>query len=91
MITSFEVGSIFKIIDEASPALRKILAEVRQLNAALDKARKNLAEMGKFAMPAGPANATAANRAIGSASTVAARTALRPQRAVSRIIHRVAG
>jgi hypothetical protein len=26
MITSFEVGSIFKVIDEASPTLRLILA-----------------------------------------------------------------
>jgi hypothetical protein len=47
MITSFEVGSIFRIIDEASPTLRLILRQVRELNAALDKARENLATIGK--------------------------------------------
>jgi hypothetical protein len=39
MITSYTVGSVFKIIDEASPALRLILRQVRELNVALDKAR----------------------------------------------------
>ena len=29
MITSFEVGTVFRVINEASPALRKILAQVR--------------------------------------------------------------
>ena len=38
MITAFEVGSVFRIIDEASPALRLILRQVRELNLALDKA-----------------------------------------------------
>ena len=47
MITSFEVGSIFRIIDEASPALRKILAQVRELNKVIDTARANLAEFAK--------------------------------------------
>jgi hypothetical protein len=92
MITSFEVGSVFRILDEASPALRLILAEVRRLNTALDQARASLAAFGKS--PAGltaavgetsalakawkdvAANATLANRAIGSASRVAARAAL---------------
>lgn len=31
MITSYTVGSVFKIIDEASPALRLILRQVREL------------------------------------------------------------
>jgi hypothetical protein len=93
MISSFTVGSVFKIIDEASPALRVILAEVRKLNVALDQARANLAAMGKFAAPAGltaavtetgelaaawklvAANATAAQRAIGAASSTAVRSA----------------
>jgi hypothetical protein len=33
VITSFTVGSVFKIIDEASPTLRLILKQVRELNA----------------------------------------------------------
>ena len=33
MISSFSVGARFEILDEASPALRKILAEVRDLTA----------------------------------------------------------
>jgi hypothetical protein len=53
MITSFEVGAIFKIVNEASPALTKILRQVRELSAAIDKARENLATVGKFAMPTG--------------------------------------
>jgi hypothetical protein len=94
VITSFTVGSIFKIVDEASPTLRLILREVRALNAQLDQARASLAGLGKSVMPAGlttavgetsalakawkdvAANATLAQRAIGSASTVAARTSL---------------
>jgi hypothetical protein len=53
MIESFTVGAIFKLVDEASPTLRKVLAEVRELNKVLDQARANLASMGTFAMPAG--------------------------------------
>jgi hypothetical protein len=34
MIESFQVGAVFRILDEASPALRIILNEVRQLSAA---------------------------------------------------------
>ena len=40
MITSFSVGARFQILDEASPALRVILRQVRDLNVALDKARE---------------------------------------------------
>jgi hypothetical protein len=47
VITSFEVGSVFKIIDQASPALRAILKQVRDLNVALDKARESLATIGR--------------------------------------------
>lgn len=36
MITSFEVGAVFKIINQASPALTKILAQIRELNLAID-------------------------------------------------------
>ncbi len=47
MITSFEVGALFKIIDEASPTLRKILAQVRELNKAIEGARANMTAVGK--------------------------------------------
>ena len=46
MIAGFEVGAVFKIINEASPALAKILKQVRELNPAIDKARENLATLG---------------------------------------------
>jgi hypothetical protein len=52
-ITSFSVGARFQILDEASPTLRKILAEVRELNVAIDKARASLAGLGKSVMPVG--------------------------------------
>lgn len=42
MITTFEVGSIFKIVDRASPALRTILKGTTELDAAVEAARKNL-------------------------------------------------
>jgi hypothetical protein len=92
MISSFTVGSIFRIVNEASPSLRAILADVRKLNLALDQARANLAAFGKS--PVGlttaigetsalakawkdvAANARLAQGAIGAASTTAARTAL---------------
>jgi hypothetical protein len=51
MITSFEVGSVFRILDEASPALRKILAQVRELNKAIDGARANLAKFSEAVAP----------------------------------------
>ncbi|NPU23933.1 hypothetical protein [Bradyrhizobium denitrificans] len=47
MITSFEVGALFKIIDEASPTLRKILAQVRELNKAVEGAKANMTAVGK--------------------------------------------
>ena len=46
MIAGFEVGAVFKIINEASPALTRILRQVRELNAVIDKARENLATLG---------------------------------------------
>lgn len=47
MITSFEVGAVFKIVNEASPALTKMLRQVRELTAAVDKARASFAELSK--------------------------------------------
>lgn len=42
MITSYEVGSIFKIIDQASPQLRTILKLSTALDASIQNVRKNL-------------------------------------------------
>jgi hypothetical protein len=47
-VTGFEVAAIFKIIDQASPALKKILAQVRELRLEVDRATKALAEIGKI-------------------------------------------
>lgn len=91
MITSFEVGAVFKIVNQASPALAQILRQIRELNLAVDKARKNLAlitrpigmgaaigETNRLAGAWGDvaANATAARTAIRNASAANARAAL---------------
>lgn len=52
MITSFEVGSVFKIVDEASPGLRKILGEVRRLREVINAAKAELGEFSKAVAPA---------------------------------------
>jgi uncharacterized protein YcfJ len=82
MISSFTVGSIFKIVDEASPALRLILAEVRKLNVALDQARANLAAMGKFAAPAGLTAAVGETSALAKAWKDVAANATLANRAI---------
>ena len=86
MITSFEVGAVFKIINQASPALAQILRQIREINLAVDNARKNLALINKpigigaaigetnrlaAAWRGVAANATAAQRAIRNASAAA--------------------
>lgn len=91
MITSFEVGAIFKIVNEASPALRTILRQVRELNAAVEGARKNIAEIAKplgistaigetenlaRAWSGVAKNAEAAKLAIGNASMASARAVM---------------
>jgi hypothetical protein len=43
VITGFTVGAEFRLIDQFSPTLRKLLAEIRELNKALDQARASLA------------------------------------------------
>jgi hypothetical protein len=47
LITSFEVGAVFKIINEASPALRQILAQIRAINKAVEAAKVNISGMMK--------------------------------------------
>lgn len=39
MITSFEVGAVFKIVNEASPTITRILKQIRTLNEQLEKSR----------------------------------------------------
>lgn len=68
MITSFEVGAVFKIINEASPALRTILRQVRELNAAIDKAKAGIASLNKELLPSnGMAAAVAETQALAGA------------------------
>jgi len=43
MRSAFEVGAVFKIVDEATGPLRKILAEVRELTKSINAARESLA------------------------------------------------
>lgn len=62
MISSFEVGAVFKILDEASPALKRILAQVRELTKAIDKAK---------AAMSGIANMPALGTAIGETQRLA--------------------
>ncbi len=52
MISSFEVGNIFKVIDEATPGLRKILGEVRRLREVISAAKAELGEFSKAVAPA---------------------------------------
>jgi hypothetical protein len=47
MITSFEVGSIFKIIDQATPALLKMSAEMRAFNNLVKSTRNELSLLGR--------------------------------------------
>jgi hypothetical protein len=51
MISSYTVGAVFKIIDQASPALVKILKQVRELSAAIEKTKANIASIGKIPSP----------------------------------------
>lgn len=69
MISRFEVGAILKIVDQASPALGRILRQVRELNLAIEKARVNLAEIGKGtgAASTGIAKATGETEALAAA------------------------
>lgn len=65
--TAFEVAAVFRIINEASPALTRILKQVRELSVAIDKARANLAEITK-----GVGTGTGLTSAIGETDRLAA-------------------
>ncbi|MBV9984502.1 hypothetical protein [Bradyrhizobium sp.] len=47
MITSFEVGSVFKIVDQSSPALRAILKQANALDAVTASIQKNLTSIAR--------------------------------------------
>src|SRR5665213_2337945 len=51
MITSFEVGSSFRIVDEATPALRKIREQMQSLNKVINEIRESLAGFSKSVAP----------------------------------------
>ena len=51
MITSYETGAVLRILDEASPVLRKIYEEVARLEKAIGTAQKRFAELGQTKIP----------------------------------------
>jgi hypothetical protein len=89
-VTSFEVGAVFRIINEASPQLLRMLKQVNELRAALDKARALLDLLAKPAMGTAIAetdalaaswknvakSAAEARAAISGATTASGRAAL---------------
>jgi hypothetical protein len=68
MTTVFEVDTIFRITNRASPTLTAILRQVRELNVAIEKTRLNLAEIGK----GGAIGSTSLTSAIGETKLLAA-------------------
>jgi hypothetical protein len=88
-VTGFEVGALFKIVDEATGPLRKILATVRELNEAIKVARDGMAGFSSAAAP-GIAGAiadvnmlTAAWGRVEAATLAAARAAAAPARSAT--------
>jgi hypothetical protein len=85
-LTEFEVGALFRVVDEATGPLRKILATVRELNDAIKVARDGMAGFSAAASP-GIAGAitevnalTAAWGRVEAATIAAARAAAAPVR-----------
>jgi hypothetical protein len=66
MITGFEVGALFRLVDEMSPGLRKILESVRELNKAITGVRENLAGFSGAVAP-GIVGATAETNSLAAA------------------------
>jgi CspA family cold shock protein len=85
MITSFEVGAVFKIVNEASPQLTKILRQIRELNAAIDKAKANLASLSRDLVPASLTSAVSETEALAGAWRNVATQSLAAQRAKGRV------
>jgi hypothetical protein len=67
VITSFEIGARFRLINEASPTLAQILKQIRELNLALDKARTSLTALGKSVVPVGLTTAVTETSALARA------------------------
>jgi hypothetical protein len=84
MITTFEVGAVFKIINEASPALAEILKQVRALNKAITAARENLATIGKSFSTVGLGAAVGETEALAKAWGDVARNAATARGAMGR-------
>jgi hypothetical protein len=82
VIVSYEVGAIFRLADEASPALRTILKQIRELNVALDRARASLATLGRNVVPPGLTAAVAETDRLATAWASVARNATIAQRAI---------
>jgi hypothetical protein len=66
MITGFEVGALFKLVDDVTPGLKRILASIAELNKAIAKTREGLAT--GFNMP-GIAGAIAETDSLAAAWT----------------------
>jgi TP901 family phage tail tape measure protein len=77
MIVGYEVGALFRVLDEASPGLRKILESVRELNKAITATRDNLKGLGASGGLAGAIGETDALAAawtnVGAQAAAAAR------------------
>jgi hypothetical protein len=93
-ITGFVVGAEFKLIDQFSPTLRKLLGEIRQLNVALDLARASLAAIGK-GVTAGLGGAVGETQAlavawreVAAASALASRKTLGARRLLAVVLPR---
>jgi hypothetical protein len=92
MISSFEVGAVFRIINEATRPLQAIRKQIGELNAAVEQARLNLAGLGKVGLSTAvgetqalavawrevAASSAAATRSMVAASSAAARASLPP-------------
>jgi hypothetical protein len=78
MITGMEVGALFRLMDDATGPLRKILAAVRDLNKAITGARDNLKLLGTSSPALGAAIAetdslAAAWRKVGESAAAASK------------------
>jgi hypothetical protein len=71
MISSYEVGSIFRIVDEASPALERIAKLAQDVDAQVELAKKNLQAFGRVSLAGISARFTKTSESIVRGATVA--------------------
>src|SRR5258708_39289516 len=89
MISGFEVGALFRLVDEMSPGLRKILESMRELNKVITGVRENLAGFSGAVAP-GLVGATTETNALAAAwdrvaaSAAAARSTIAASSAAAR-------